>query len=130
MKIRLVGVPVSDQAKALQFYTEVLLFVKKRDVPVGEDRWLTVVSPEEQDGAELLLEPAPNHFPPAKEYYDALYEAGIPCAQFQVDDIQAEYERLVGLGVEFSMEPTTFGPSIVAVFDDTCGNRVQMIQEL
>lgn len=117
---------VDDQEKALEFYTEVLGFVKKRDIPMEEHRWLTVVAKEEQDGPELVLEPM--GFEPAKEYQKALYEAGIPLTAFHVDDIEAEYERLKDLGVEFSMEPTQMGPSKLAVFDDTCGNNIQLFE--
>lgn len=117
---------VDDQVKALEFYTDVLGFVKKRDIPMDEHRWLTVVSKEEQDGPELVLEPM--GFEPAKEYQKALYEAGIPLTAFHVDDIEGEYERLKDLGVEFSMEPTQMGPSKLAVFDDTCGNNIQLFE--
>ncbi|PRH79085.1 bleomycin resistance protein [Streptomyces solincola] len=126
MRIRLTSVFVDDQAKALHFYTEVLGFVKKHDVPVGEqDRWLTVVSPEEPDGAELLLEPAGH--PAARTYRDAMVEDGIPLVQFAVDDVRAEYERLRGLGVHFTQEPLELGPVTTAVLDDTCGNLVQIL---
>ncbi|NUT28841.1 MAG: VOC family protein [Streptomyces sp.] len=125
MKIHLTSVFVDDQAKALSFYTEVLGFVKKYDVPVGEqDRWLTVVSPEEPGGTELLLEPAGH--PAARTYRDALVQDGIPLAQFAVDDVQAEYERLRDLGVRFVQEPLEMGPVTTAVFDDTCGNLIQI----
>ncbi|MBQ1097684.1 VOC family protein [Streptomyces sp. b94] len=128
MKIHLTSVFVEDQAKALRFYTEVLGFVKKHDVPVGErDRWLTVVSPDEPGGVELLLEPAGH--PAVKAYRDALVEDGIPLAQFAVDDVQAEYERLRGLGVHFTQEPLEMGPVTTAVFDDTCGNLIQIATE-
>lgn len=126
MKIKLTSVMVSDQDKALAFYTEILGFVKKTEVPLGEHRWLTVVSKEEQDGVELLLEPM--GFAPAKVYQQALYEAGIPLTAFHVDDIQQEYERLVQLGVTFSMKPTKMGPATLAVFDDTCGNNIQLVE--
>ena len=131
MKIRVVSVPVSDQEAALQFYTGKLGFVKKLDIPLGEgNRWLTVVSPDEQDGPEVLLEPAPNHFEPAKVYQQALFEAGIPWTQFNVDDVEAEYERLTGLGVEFSMKPTAMGTVKFAVLNDTCGNYIQLVELL
>lgn len=124
------GISVRDQQKALDFYTNILGFVKKVDLPLSEgNRWLTVVSKYEQDGPELLLEPAPNHFPPSKVYQDALKEAGIPCMQFYVDNVQEEYDRLIKLGVEFSMPPTEMGTVIVAVFDDTCENYIQLVQE-
>ncbi|MGW0811694.1 VOC family protein [Streptomyces viridiviolaceus] len=125
MKIHLTSVFVDDQAKALRFYTELLGFVKKHDVPVGEkDRWLTVVSPDEPDGTELLLEPVGH--PAAKTYRDTLVKDGIPLAQFAVDDVKAEYERLSGLGVRFTQEPLEMGPVTTAVFDDTCGNLIQI----
>ena len=131
MKARIISIPVQDQAKALAFYTEKLGFVKKVDVPVGGDnRWLTVVSKEQQDGPELLLEPAPNHFEPAKIYQKALFDAGIPCTQFDVDSVQEEYERLIKLGVEFSVKPTEMGTVKIAVFNDTCGNNIQIVEML
>ncbi|MDI9883244.1 VOC family protein [Streptomyces sp. HNM0645] len=125
MKIHLTGVFVDDQAKALRFYTEILGFVKKHDVPVGkQDRWLTVVSPEEPGGTELLLEPA--RHPAARTYRDTLVEDGIPLAQFAVDDVEAEYERLSALGVRFTQKPLEMGPVTTAVLDDTCGNLIQI----
>ncbi|MFD9543943.1 VOC family protein [Streptomyces sp. NPDC060022] len=125
MKIHLTSVFVDDQAKALHFYTEILGFVTKHDVPMGEkDRWLTVVSPEEPGGTELLLEPTGH--PAARTYRDALVQDGIPLAQFAVDDVEAEYERLRGLGVRFIQEPLNMGPVTTAVFDDTCGNLIQI----
>ncbi|MGW1770881.1 VOC family protein [Streptomyces sp. NPDC002104] len=128
MKIHMTSVFVDDQAKALHFYTEILGFVKKHDVPLGEGaRWLTVVSPEEPGAAELLLEPAGH--PAARTYRDALVEDGIPLAQFAVDDVTAEYERLRGLGVRFTQEPLEMGPVTTAVFDDTCGNLIQLATE-
>lgn len=128
MKIHLTSVFVDDQAGALRFYTEILGFVKKHDVPLGgEDRWLTVVSPDEPGGTELLLEPAGH--PAAKTYRDALVEDGIPLAQFAVDDVKAEYERLRALGVRFTQEPLAMGPVTTAVFDDTCGNLIQLATE-
>lgn len=131
MKIKIVGIPVRDQEKALKFYTEKLGFVKKQDLPLGEgNRWLTVVSKEEEDGPELLLEPAPNHFEPAKVYQQAIKDAGMPYTQFRVDNVQEEYERLSGNGVEFSMEPTEMGTSKVAIFDDTCGNNMMIVEML
>jgi predicted enzyme related to lactoylglutathione lyase len=126
MKIRLTSVMVDDQEKALQFYTGMLGFVKKTEVPLGEHRWLTVVSKEEQDGVELLLEPM--GFEPARVFQRALYDAGIPLAAFNVDDIEKEYERLKGLGVKFSMPPTKMGPATLAVLDDTCGNCIQLVE--
>ncbi|MFV8328487.1 VOC family protein [Flavobacterium sp. ZS1P14] len=131
MKVKVIGIPVLDQEKALAFYTEKLGFVKKVDVPIGEDsRWLTVVSKEEQDGPEVLLEPSPNHFEPAKIYQKALFDAGIPYTQFNVGNVQLEYERLVSLGVEFSMKPTEMGTVKIAIFNDTCGNNIQIIEML
>ena len=126
MKIKLTSVFVDDQDKALRFYTEVLGFVKKQDFPVGEFKWLTVVSPEEPDDVELLLEPNDNQA--AKSYQKSLFEQGIAHASFAVDDIHKEYERLKGLGVAFMMEPTSAGPATIAVFDDTCGNWIQIYQ--
>jgi|SRR6478609_4805707 len=131
MKVKVISVPVQHQEKALKFYTEKLGFVKKTDVPLGgETRWLTVVSKEEQDGPELLLEPSPNHFEPAKTYQKALFDAGIPYTQFNVDDVQQEYDRLVHTGVEFSLKPTEMGTVKIAVFNDTCGNNIQIVQML
>lgn len=126
MKIILTGVMVEDQAKALAFYTDVLGFVKKNDVPIGEDRWLTVVSPDGSTDVELLLEPM--GFPPARVYQKALFEAGIPAAVFGVSDIQHEFERLVKLGVKFKSGPTPAGPVTIAILDDTCGNLIQLLQ--
>lgn len=129
MKVSVVSVPVTDQQKALKFYTEKLGFIKKFDVPLSEgNRWLTVVAKEEQDGTEVLLEPSPNHFEPAKIYQKALFDAGIPCTQFNVYDIQQEYERLLNLGVEFSVNPTEMGTVKIAVFNDTCGNNIQLVE--
>lgn len=127
MKIILTSVFVNDQDKALKFYTEKLGFVKKQDVPVGEFKWLTVVSADEQDGTELLLEP--NNNPVAQAYQKGLSEQGIPAASFGVEDIKAEYEKLKEKGVKFTMEPTTMGPVTIAVFDDTCGNLIQIMQK-
>jgi catechol 2,3-dioxygenase-like lactoylglutathione lyase family enzyme len=126
MKIKLTSVMVDDQEKALKFYTEVLGFVKRNDIPLGEFKWLTVVSPEGPNDIELLLEPM--GFPPARTYQRALFEAGIPAALFAVDDIQKEYERMKKLGVAFRSEPTKTGPVTVAVFEDTCGNLIQIAQ--
>ena len=126
MKIRVVSVLVDDQDKALKFYTGVLGFVNKNDIPMGEHRWLTVVSGEEQDGVELLLEPM--SFPSAKIYQKALFDAGVPFTVFNVNDIQKEFERLTKLGVVFSMDPTDVGTATLAVFDDTCGNNIQIAQ--
>ena len=126
MKIKWTSVLVDDQAKALKFYTEILGFVKKTDIPMGEYRWLTVVSKEEPGGVEVVLEPM--GFAPAKVYQKALKEAGIPLTMFHVDNVQNEFDRLAKLGVIFSMKPTQMGPSTLAVFDDTCGNNIQLIQ--
>lgn len=129
MKVKVIGIPVQDQEKALQFYTKKLGFIKKHDVPLGENnRWLTVVSKKEHDGVEVLLEPSPNHFEPSKTYQKALFEAGIPYTQFNVDDLQEEYERLIQLDVEFSMKPTEMGNIKIAILDDTCGNKIQLIE--
>jgi predicted enzyme related to lactoylglutathione lyase len=126
MKIKVTSVMVEDQEKALRFYTSVLGFIKKTEIPMGEHKWLTVVSAEEPDAVELLLEPM--GFEPAKTFQRALFEAGIPLTAFNVDDVQKEYERLLGLGVVFSMKPTKMGPATLAVFDDTCGNNIQIVQ--
>ena len=128
MKIKLASVPIDDYDKALKFYTEVLGFVKKRDIPLGEGaRWITVVSPEEPDGTELLLEPNAD-YPAMKALREALNKDGIPYTAFQVGDIQKEYEQLKKLGVEFTMEPTNMGMTSAAVFNDTCGNLIQIYQ--
>jgi RNA polymerase sigma factor (sigma-70 family) len=127
MKIKLTSVMVKDQDKALKFYTETLGFVKKHDMPAGEGRWLTVVSAQEPEGPELLLEPM--GFPPAKVFQEALHKAGIPWTGFAVENTQKEYERLKKLGVSFTMEPTQMGPTTIAVFDDTCGNLIQLFQK-
>ncbi|MDT6985451.1 VOC family protein [Streptomyces lusitanus] len=128
MKIQLTSVFVDDQAKALRFYTDVLGFMTKHDVPVGEtDRWLTVVPADDPDGTELLLEPS--HHPAVKPYRDALVADGIPLAQFAVDDVRAEYERLREHGVRFTQEPLDMGPVTTAVFDDTCGNLIQIASQ-
>jgi predicted enzyme related to lactoylglutathione lyase len=126
MKIKLTSVMVDDQDKALKFYTEVVGFVKKTEIPMGEAKWLTVVSPEGPDDIELLLEPM--GFPPAKTYQKALFEAGIPAATFFVEDIQTEFERMEKLGVVFRAKPAKAGPVTVAVFEDTCGNLIQLCQ--
>ena len=127
MKIRITSVPVDDQEKALQFYTQKLGFVKKHDVPVGEFRWLTVVSPEEENGVELLLEPM--GFAPAKTYQQELFKAGIPYTSFSVDNIAEEAERLQNAGVVFRSKPAQHGPVILAVIEDTCGNLIQLLQQ-
>jgi catechol 2,3-dioxygenase-like lactoylglutathione lyase family enzyme len=124
VRINLAGIHVDDQEKALRFYTDVLGFVKKTEVPLGEHRWLTVVSPEDPDGVELVLEPSDH--PAVGPYKDALVADGIPFTSFAVDDVQKEYERLKGLGVTFTQEPTVMGPVTTAVLDDTCGNLIQI----
>lgn len=126
IRINVTSVIVDDQEKALKFYTEILGFVKKTEIPLGEHKWLTVVSAAEQNGVELVLEPI--GFEPAGEFQKALKEAGIPWTSFATDDIQKEFERLEGLGVKFSMKPTEMGGVTVAVFDDTCGNNIQIAQ--
>lgn len=131
MKVNVIGIPVQDQEKALKFYTEKLGFIKKIDIPLSEgNRWLTVVSKEEPDGAEILLEPSPNHFEPAKVYQQALFDAGIPYTQFNCEDVKKEFERLSSLGVEFSLMPMEMGTVKIAVFNDTCGNQIQLVQML
>jgi catechol 2,3-dioxygenase-like lactoylglutathione lyase family enzyme len=126
VKIRLNSVLVSEQESALQFYTEVLGFEKKTDLPVGEFRWLTVVSPEEPEGTELVLEP--NAHPAAATYQAALFDAGIPLTALQVDDIDKEFLRLSIAGVKFRVEPSDAGGVTIAVFEDTCGNLIQIYQ--
>ena len=126
MKIDLASLMVDDQAKALKFYTEVLGFVKKLDLPMGEARWLTVTSPEQPADVQLLLEPMA--FPPARPYQKALFEAGIPATSFGADDVQQEYARMTKLGVVFRSKPTKAGPVTTALFDDTCGNLIQLHQ--
>ena len=127
MRIVVTSVFVEDQEEALDFYTEVLGFQKKTDVPVGEFRWLTVVSPKEPDGVELLLEPSDH--PAVKPFKEALVEDGIPFKSFGVEDVEAEHARLEGLGVKFTQPPTAFGDVTTAVFDDTCGNLIQIAQK-
>jgi catechol 2,3-dioxygenase-like lactoylglutathione lyase family enzyme len=124
MRIHLTSVLVDDQAKALRFYTEALGFRPKEDVPMGEHRWLTVVSPDDPDGTQLLLEP--DAHPAAKVFKDALVSDGIPATSFAVDDVNAEFARLAGLGVRFTQEPVDMGPVVTAVLDDTCGNLIQI----
>jgi len=126
VRINLASVHVDDQEKALRFYTDVLGFVTKNDVPLGEHRWLTVVSPEEPDGVELVLEPSDH--PAVRPYKDALVADGIPFTSFAVADVRAEFDRLKGLGVTFTQEPTEMGPVTTAVLDDTCGNLIQIAQ--
>ena len=124
MRINLTSVLVDDQEKALRFYTDVLGFVKKQDVPLGDARWLTVVSPDEPDGTELLLEP--DEHPAARPFKEALVTDGVPFTMFAVDDVNAEFERLRSLGVRFTQEPADMGPTRTAVLDDTCGNLIQI----
>jgi predicted enzyme related to lactoylglutathione lyase len=126
LRIVVTSVFVEDQNKALSFYTDVLGFVKKTDLPLGEARWITVASAADPDGVELLLEPNGNEV--AKTYQQGLRVQGIPATSFAVDDLQAEFERLVGLGVQFTQEPTPMGPVTTAVLDDTCGNLIQLAQ--
>ena len=131
MKIKVVSIPVSNQEESLKFYTEKLGFIKKQDIPLDEgNRWLTLVSKEEENGAEILLEPSPNHFEASKVYQKALFDAGIPCTQFDVENVNDEYNRLLSLGVKFSMAPTLFGAAKLAILDDTCGNYIQLVELL
>lgn len=128
MKIKLASVPIDDYDKALKFYTEMMGFQKKRDIPLGDGaRWITVVSPEEPEGTELLLEPN-SEYPAMKALKEDLVNDGIPYTAFEVRDIQAEYERMKNLGVEFTMEPTNMGMTTAAVLNDTCGNLIQIYQ--
>lgn len=124
MKIHLTSVPVDDQARALAFYTDVLGFLPKVDIPLGEHRWLTVVSPEDPDGTQLLLEPSDH--PAVRPFKEALVADGIPHTSFAVEDVYAEHERLVARGVYFTQPPTPMGTVTTAVFDDTCGNLIQL----
>jgi catechol 2,3-dioxygenase-like lactoylglutathione lyase family enzyme len=124
VRINLTSIHVDDQSKALAFYTDVLGFVKKTEVPLGEHRWLTVVSPEDPDGVELVLEPSDH--PAVGPFKEALVADGIPFTSFAVADVHAEFDRLKGLGVTFTQEPTAMGPVTTAVLDDTCGNLIQI----
>lgn len=126
MRIYVSSIFVDDQDKALEFYTTVLGFVKKTDLPAGDFKWLTVASPEEPEGVELLLEPNATEI--AKVYQRACRDAGIPATSFAVEDVDAEYERLKALGVTFKQRPTRMGEATVATFDDTCGNLIQIVQ--
>jgi catechol 2,3-dioxygenase-like lactoylglutathione lyase family enzyme len=128
MHINLSSVLVDDQEKALQFYTQKLGFVKMADIPIGEYRWLTVVSPEGNNEIELVLEPM--GFPPARVYQKALYEAGIPLTAFRTDNIDAEFRRLKDIGVIFRSEPQIMGPIKSVLFEDTCGNLINLVQPL
>lgn len=126
MKIKLNSIFVDDQNKALQFYTEILGFKKSKDVPAGEFKWLTVVSPDGPDDIELVLEP--NHNPVAKTYQEELFKQGIPITAFEVDNIKADYEKLKKQGVIFTLPPTKAGEVAIAIFSDTCGNLIQLYQ--
>lgn len=134
MKVIITSVLVDDQDKALKFYTEILGFIKKTDVPAGDAKWLTVVSPDGGNDVEILLEPNWNPAiqiegkPAAAEFQKILFNAGIPLTMFGVDDVEKEYERLLALGVRFTMKPTQMGPVTIAIFDDTCGNLISMAQ--
>lgn len=129
MKVKVLSILVQNQEEALAFYTKILGFVKKLDIPLSENnRWLSVVEKEEQDGPEILLEP--NHFEPSKTYQKALMDAGIPYTQFDVSNVQEEYERLSELGVVFSIKPTNMGTVKIAVLNDTCGNLIQLVEKL
>jgi len=125
MRITRTSVLVDDQAKALDFYTRVLGFVKKTDIPLGEHRWLTVVGPDDAEGVELLLEP--DEHPAARAFKEALVADGIPFASFTVEDVEAEHAHLTAAGVVFTQPPTPSGPVVTAVLDDTCGNLVQIV---
>jgi catechol 2,3-dioxygenase-like lactoylglutathione lyase family enzyme len=127
MRITLTSIMVDDQDKALRFYTDVLGFRKKNDIPVGEYRWITVTSPEGPEEIELALEPNAN--PAAKAFQAAMFTQGIPLAAFQVSDLAAEFARLSGIGVAFTKPPTPAGPISFAVFADTCGNLIQLFQK-
>jgi len=127
MRLNIYSVMVDDQAKALRFYTEVLGFQEKHNIPMGEHSWITVVSPEDPDGTELGIEP--DAHPAAKTFKAALVEDGIPFTSFAVDDIAAEHKRLESLGVRFTQPPVDYGTVVTAVFDDTCGNLIQIAQE-
>ena len=128
MKITLTSVSIDDYDKALKFYTEIMGFVKKHDIPLGDGaRWITVVSPEDPNGTELLLEPNAE-YPAMKALKESLVRAGMPFTAFQVHDVQQEYDRMKELGVEFTMEPTNMGTTSAAVFNDTCGNLIQIYQ--
>ena len=128
IRIKLTSVFVDDQEKALKFYTGMLGFVKKRDIPLGKARWLTVVAAGDQDGTELLLEPSDN--PAAKQFKKSIFDQGIPLAAFAVDDLHTEYERMKNLGVKFTVAPTSTGQAKIAIFDDTCGNLIQLYEVL
>jgi catechol 2,3-dioxygenase-like lactoylglutathione lyase family enzyme len=126
VKIKFTSVMVEDQGQALRFYTDILGFRKMADIPIGDYRWLTVTSPDGVDGVELVLEPM--GFPPARVYQKALFDAGIPTTDFTTSDIHADVERLKALGVEFRGEPVDMGPITGVIFEDTCGNLIQLVQ--
>ena len=126
MRIKLTSIMVEDQDKALRFYTEILGFRKKHDIPVGEYRWITVTSPEGPDDLELVLEPNAN--PAGRTFQEAMFAQGIPLAAFEVRDIADEFDRLTARGVGFTRQPTQAGPVTLAVFADTCGNLIQLYQ--
>lgn len=128
MQIKFVSILVDDQEKALRFYTTVLGFEKMADIPIGDSRWLTVTSPDGIAGTELVLEPL--GFPPARTYQKALFEAGIPATAFITADIQSEYRRLLARGVVFQGEPQNSGEIISTIFEDTCGNWINLVQPL
>lgn len=128
MKIKLTSVFVNDQDKALKFYTEVLGFKKKNEIPLGEFKWLTVVSPDAPNEVELLLEP--NNNPAARIYQNEIFKQGIPMNAFNVDNVQNEYERLLKLNVKFTTKPTNVDTAVIAIFDDTCGNLIQIYEVL
>lgn len=128
MQIKFVSLLVNNQQEALNFYTNILGFQKMADIPMGEFRWLTVTSPDGIEGAELVLEP--NAFPPAQVYQKALFDAGIPATAFITKDINGDYERLKNLGVKFRSEPQTMGPITTVIFEDTCGNLINLVQPL
>ncbi|HYK29199.1 MAG TPA: VOC family protein [Streptosporangiaceae bacterium] len=127
MRIHITSVFVDDQQSALRFYTDVLGFKKKTEVPLGDHSWLTVVSPQEPNGPELLLEPSSH--PAVKPFKDALMDDGIPFTMFAVEDVHAEYERLRGLGVRFTQQPLDVGSAVMAVLDDTCGNLIAIAKQ-
>lgn len=127
VRINLTSVLVDDQDKALKFYTEVLGFTTKHDIPMGEHRWITVVSPDDPDGTELVLEP--DSHPAVRPFKEALASDGIPFTSFAVDDVAAEFVRLQALGVRFTQEPVDMGPVTTAVLDDTCGNLIQIAHQ-
>ena len=131
MKVNLISIPVRDQQKALKFYTEKLGFLLKKNEDLDHGNyWITLVAKDWQDRPELLLVPAPNHFEPSKVYQDALFEAGIPYKQFSVEDLAAEFDGLVAIGVSFILKPSEMGNVKVAFFNDECGNQIQLVEEL